>query len=64
MVDLKTDKALLSALEKAATRELTEREIRSQRVSFVMGTVKSGSAITRARVEQVLAEQEGRKIAS
>jgi hypothetical protein len=64
MPELKTDEALLRALERAAARPLTEKEIHSQRGSFIMGTIKDNSTITRARVERVLAEQEGRKVAS
>ncbi len=61
MTKLRTKPALLAALRKAATRELSAAELHSQRVSFVMGSMKAGSGITRAKVEEVLARQAGRR---
>ena len=61
MTELKTKASLLEALQKASTRNLTAEEIRQQRISFVMGTLKDSSAITRAKVQDVLDKQEGRK---
>lgn len=61
MRELKTRTALLAALQRASTRELSERELHNQRVSFIMGSIKEKSGITRSRVEEVLAKQDGRK---
>lgn len=61
MTQLKTKPSLLEALEKASTRDLTSEEIRQQSVSFIMGTLKDSSDITRAKIEAALDKQEGRK---
>ena len=60
MTKLRTNPALLKALRKVVTRELSAAELHSQRVSFVMGSMKADSGITRAKVEEVLARQAGR----
>lgn len=60
MTDLKTNQSLLKALEQA-TRPLTAEERHRQRVSFIMGSLKPESSITRAQIESVLANQEGEK---
>lgn len=60
MTNLKTKESTLRALQKASSRQPSEDELRKQRVSFIMGTLKSASAVTRAKVEEVLAKQEGR----
>ena len=62
MQTLKTNEALLRALKVAALAKLTAEEIHRQRVSFIMGSLKETSGATRAQVESVLKEQEGRKI--
>jgi hypothetical protein len=62
MTELRTGEALLSALRTASTRGPSAKELHEQRVSFIMGSVKESSSLTRARVERVLAKQEGRKI--
>ena len=59
--DLKTNKTLLDALKQASGRTQTSEEVESQRVSFVMGSLKSRNAVTRARVQEILAQQEGKK---
>jgi hypothetical protein len=59
---LKTDQSLLDALSRLASRPLSAEEIEQQRVSFIMGTVKSGG-VTRERVKEVIAEQMGKKVA-
>lgn len=61
MTNLRTKDSLLRALEKASARAPTAEELRKQRVSFIMGSLKESSGVTRARVEQVLAEQEGER---
>ena len=62
MTEIKTDESLLSALRKASTRSPTAEELRRQRISFVMGSLKADSDVTRARVEELLELQEGRKV--
>lgn len=58
--NLKTDPALVKALEEAAKSSMTAAEIEQQRVSFIMGSLSANSEITRARVEEILAQQKGR----
>jgi hypothetical protein len=57
---LKTDETLLRRLRAAASAPLTAEEIDRQRVSFIVGTLKSTSGVTRDRVRDVLKKQEGR----
>ncbi len=61
MGNLKTPKSLLDALRDAAGHELTPEEIDQQRVSFIVGSLKETNNVTRARVQEVLAQQEGKK---
>ena len=61
MADLRTNEALLRALKIASATPTTPEALHRQRVSFIMGIVKEDSGITRARVEEVLAEQEGKR---
>ena len=61
MTELKTAKSLLTALKRASQRASTWEELDKQRVSFIMGSLKKDSEVTRARVREVLAAQEGRK---
>ena len=56
---LKTDPALLSKLEHAAERKPTPSEMLEQRVSFVYGSLKDSSGVSRERVRQVILEQTG-----
>jgi hypothetical protein len=59
--NLKTSESLLDALRDAAAKELTAAELRKQRISFIMGTLKDTSTVTREKVTEVLAAQEGKK---
>lgn len=61
MEQLKTRESLLSALRQASVRTPTAEELQKQRISFIMGSLNSESSVTRAQVEEVLAEHEGRK---
>lgn len=61
MTELKTEESLLHALQQASGHTPNSEELRRQRVSFIMGSVTESSGVTRARVEEVLAAQEGRK---
>ncbi len=56
---LRTDNALLDALRNAASRKQTAGEIQEQRVSFVFGSLDKDSGVTKDRIRQVIAEQEG-----
>jgi hypothetical protein len=64
MTELKTSQSLLEALHKAASQRVSSEELHAQRVSFIMGSVKADSGITREQIQQVLAKQEGSKKAS
>jgi hypothetical protein len=58
--NIKTDPALLEALERAAKTALTADEIEQQRVSFIMGSLSADSSVTREQVKEYLAQQKGR----
>jgi len=60
MTELKTDANLLAALRKASTVSLSWKELHDQRVSFIMGTLKESSEVTRAFVDRELAKRDGR----
>ena len=64
MIDLHTSASLLSKLSESAAREMTENELRSQRISYVMGTLKEDSSVTREQVKEILARHEGKKTAA
>jgi hypothetical protein len=61
MTDLKTNESLLSALRAATTRTPTAEELNKQRVSFIIGTLKESSGVTRSKVQEVLDKQEGKR---
>jgi hypothetical protein len=61
--ELKTDPKLLAALHRALSIPQSAEDIDQQRLSFVMGSLKSTNGITRAQVQEILAHQEGRKVA-
>ena len=63
MTELKTDAALLAALRKATTRTLSADELHRQKVSFILGSVKESSGITREQIEKQLAREAGRTTA-
>jgi hypothetical protein len=60
MTELRTDPSLLAALSKATTRSLTAKEVHDQQVSFIMSSLNQSSGVTRQRVDEVLAERDGR----
>ena len=60
MTELKTSDTLLAALRNNSTRSLSSQELHDQRVSFILGSLKETSHVTRARVDEVLAHQGGR----
>jgi hypothetical protein len=53
-------KDLVESLRKAARRSLTPAELEAQRVSFIIGSVKSKN-VTEARVREVLKKHESGK---
>jgi hypothetical protein len=59
MTKIETDKALLDALRAASGHVPSADELRRQRVSFIMGMLKEDSTVTRARVVEILKQQEG-----
>lgn len=61
MTDLQTNEALLKALRDPRSKTPTPEEMQKQRVSFIMGSLSNDSSVTRARVGEILAAQEGRK---
>lgn len=56
IISLKTDGELLRRLEEA--REPSKKELREQRVSFVLGTIDSRSNVTREQVRKELELEE------
>ena len=62
MVELKTRESLLSALKWATAHPPTPEELGKQRESFIMGSLKESSGVTRSRIREVLARQEGKKV--
>jgi hypothetical protein len=61
-VDPKTNESLLSALREASQRKMSHQEIQAQKVSFVYGSISPKSSVTRERIRQLLAEQEGETV--
>lgn len=64
MTDLRTDEALLRALQKAASRTPSFEQLERQRLSFVMGALPDDNKMTREQVQSVIERQEGRKLAA
>jgi hypothetical protein len=58
--ELKTDGKLLEALGSASLRKKTTEELHEQRVSFIYASMDKDSGVTRAKIEEVLAEQLGK----
>lgn len=59
MTGITTDPKLLSALKKSAGKSLSAEQLRRQKVSFIMGSLKNDSTITRDFVESELKKIEG-----
>lgn len=62
MTELKTKEATLQALQRASGKLPTPEQINKQRVSFIMGSLNKDSNVTRAKVQELLAQHEGVKI--
>ncbi|KQU76799.1 MULTISPECIES: hypothetical protein [unclassified Rhizobacter] len=56
---LKTRPELLSKLQQTVGRKPSAAEILEQRISFVFGSLKPDSGITREQVRQILLEHDG-----
>jgi hypothetical protein len=54
---LKTNVALLKALEKASHAKPSTGELLEQRVSFIYGSIGAEGALTREKIKQILVEQ-------
>lgn len=63
MTNLQTDQGLINRLKVAAARELTAEEVNKQRISYILGTLKDESTVTRSKIRDVLAEHEGKSAA-
>ena len=59
MTQLKTKPSLIDALKSAAQKPISADEMQQQRVSFIMGTLKDSSTVTREQVRKVLSQQDG-----
>lgn len=64
LTDLHTNEALLLKLKASAAKTLTAEDILKQRISYVMGTLKDDSPVTRSKVKAVLSLQTGEKSAA
>ncbi len=64
MTELHTDKSLLAKLKSAGSKKLTAEELLKQRISFIIGSLKDESTVTKAQIRKVLAEHEGNKTAA
>ena len=57
--NLKTSSELLRKIKEAANKPMTSAEIKEQRVSFIVGSIDPDNGVSRERVKEILAEQEG-----
>ena len=64
MTDLHTSKNLLDKLKRSASKPMTYEEIRKQKISYVMGSLKDGSSVTVSKVNEVLSRHDGKKTAA
>lgn len=64
MTGLRTNEALLKALQESSSRKPSFEQLEKQRLSFVMGALDDDNEMTREEVQDVLERQEGRKIAA
>lgn len=59
-LDRKTSDQLLAALKEASQKVQSKDEVLEQRISFVLGSLNPGHAVTRAEIRAVLAGQDGK----
>ncbi len=62
MTNTTIDDRFIERLRHAAKREMSEEELRRQKVSFILGTVGRSNDATQAEVESVLAKQNGKAV--
>ncbi|MCY4304069.1 MAG: hypothetical protein OXC62_04695 [Aestuariivita sp.] len=62
MTQHKTNKDLLDALHEAAGREMTQEEVRQQRISFVLDMIDTTNDMTRANVAELIDNREGKVV--
>lgn len=60
MTELRTKQELLDTLRAAASVQQSAEEVQRQRISFILSMLRKESDVTRAKIEEVLAEQEGK----
>lgn len=60
MTKFKTDRTLMDVLRAAAGAKMTREQIRSQKVSFVMSAIDEKTGVSRADVERMIDENEGK----
>jgi hypothetical protein len=61
VTSLKTKESTLDALRRASEHPPSAAEVQKQRVSFIMGSLNNESTVTRAKVQEILAQQDGSK---
>ena len=59
MTALQTDPTLLAGLKASAKAGVPARQLRAQKVSFILGAVSDESMITKELIEEVLDRLEG-----
>lgn len=59
MTGTKTDPKLLDALTKSAGKKLSAEELHEQKISFILGSLREDSTITRDFIESELKNREG-----
>jgi hypothetical protein len=64
MTDLHTNASLLEKIKTSASKPMTYEEIRKQKISYVMGSLKDGSSVTVSKVNEVLSKHDGKKTAA
>ncbi len=62
MTNIRTKPELLSALSQAAKTPVSEEELEKQRVSFIVGSLRDDSTITKAQIREALDSNSGRKV--
>jgi hypothetical protein len=64
MTDLHTNASLLEKIKRSASKPMTYEEIRKQKISYVMGSLKDGSSVTVSKINEVLSKHDGKKTAA
>ena len=61
MKDVRADPDLIEALRRSAGQEMTEEDVRRQKISFIMGMSSCDSKITREEVAAHIDRMAGRR---